>query len=44
MCAYNVWVISSLLHLPLPPPLALFLSPPSRNYSAIISNFVEERV
>jgi hypothetical protein len=48
--AYNVWVISP----PLPPTLTLtpltpslippYTSLPSRNYFALISNFVEERV
>jgi hypothetical protein len=35
ICAYNVWVISPSF----PHPLL-----PGRNYSALISNFVEERV
>jgi hypothetical protein len=45
ICAYNVWVISP------PFPLTTSLSPalpatslPGRNYFALISNFVEERV
>jgi hypothetical protein len=48
ICAYNTWVISPpcphhlpyhpLFPLPLPTP-----SIPSRNYFALISNFVEER-
>jgi hypothetical protein len=50
ICAYIVWVISPpfpLLH-PLPPRVPS-LTPsypllPGRNYSALISNFVEERV
>jgi hypothetical protein len=49
VCAYNVWVISA--PFPSPPPFhtALSLSPlppllPGRNYFALISNFVEERV
>jgi hypothetical protein len=49
MCAYDVWVISA--PFPLPPPLST-PPPPSatnpslsgRNYFALISNFVEERV
>jgi hypothetical protein len=48
ICAYNVWVISPPFPhtLPYSPP---FLSPPTpsihgRNYFALISNFVEERV
>jgi hypothetical protein len=50
ICAYNVWVISPPFPLPLlfsthtlPLPL---LSPllPGRNYFALISDFVEERV
>jgi hypothetical protein len=50
ICAYNVWVISPLFShpfpyhplrpLPLPPTSSL----PSRNYFALISNFVEERI
>jgi hypothetical protein len=46
ICAYNVWVISSPPP-PLPPcpfPLPPTPSLPSRNYFALISNFVEERV
>jgi hypothetical protein len=41
--AYNVWVISP----PFPPPSpypASYPLLPGRNYSAVISNFVEERV
>jgi hypothetical protein len=37
ICAYNVWVIS-------PPFLSSSPSLPGRNYFALISNFVEERV
>jgi hypothetical protein len=37
ICMYNVWVISPL---PLPPTPSL----PGRNYFALISNFVEERI
>jgi hypothetical protein len=49
ICAYNVWVISSPFPHPLPyPPTPLPLPPtpllPGRNYFALISNFVEERV
>jgi hypothetical protein len=50
ICAYKAWVISlpcphplpyhPLCPLPLPPTPSI----PSRNYSALISNFVEERV
>jgi hypothetical protein len=41
ICAYNVWVISPPFSLPPPfPPPSL----PGRNYSTLISNFVEERV
>jgi hypothetical protein len=49
ICAYNVWVISPPL-LPLPPlplkPPPLPPNPwlPGRNYFALISSFVEERV
>jgi hypothetical protein len=43
ICAYNVWVLSP--PFPLPPPLPLpYPSLPGRNYFALISNFVEERV
>jgi hypothetical protein len=49
--AYNVWVISPpfphpLPYLPPPRPLSLPSIPslPGRNYFALISNFVEERV
>jgi hypothetical protein len=42
ICAYNVWVISP--HFPRPLPLPLIPSLPGRNYSALISSFVEERV
>jgi hypothetical protein len=51
ICAYNVWVISTSFAWPppLPTPPAPSLTPPypslpSRNYFALISNFVEERV
>jgi hypothetical protein len=50
ICAYYVWVISPPFPHPLPyhPLYPLPLSPPpsrpSRNYFALISNFVEERV
>jgi hypothetical protein len=52
VCAYNVWVISPPCPHPLPyhplRPLPLSLPPtpsiPSRNYFALISNFVVERV
>jgi hypothetical protein len=50
ICAYNTWVISPLCLYPLPyhPPHPLSLPPtpsmPGRNYFALISNFVEERV
>jgi hypothetical protein len=50
ICAYNAWVISSPCPHPLPyhPPHPFPLSPttliPRRNYFALISNFVEERV
>jgi hypothetical protein len=45
ICAYKAWVISPpcphpLRPLPLPPTPSI----PSRNYFALISNFVEERV
>jgi hypothetical protein len=42
ICAYKAWVISP----PCPHPLPLPLTPsiPSRNYFALISNFVIERV
>jgi hypothetical protein len=42
ICAYKAWVISP----PCPRPLPLPCTPsiPSRNYFALISNFVEERV
>jgi hypothetical protein len=47
ICAYNVWVISPpsphLLPFPYPLPLPLIPSIPGRNYSALTSNFVEER-
>jgi hypothetical protein len=39
LCAYKAWVIS-----PPPPPSSPTPSIPSRNYFALISNFVEERV
>jgi hypothetical protein len=43
ICAYNDWVISPLF--PTGPSLSLFTpSLPGRNYLALISNFVEERV
>jgi hypothetical protein len=49
ICAYNVWVISPLFTpppplLPCPLPLSPNPSPPGRNYFALTSNFVEERV
>jgi hypothetical protein len=47
LCAYNAWVNSPPCPHPLPyhPVHPLPLSPtPSRNYFALISNFVEERV
>jgi hypothetical protein len=50
MCAYNAWVISPPCPHPLPyhPLLPLPLPPipsiPGKNYFALISNFVEERV
>jgi hypothetical protein len=50
ICAYNAWVISLPCPHPLPyhPLRPLPLSPtpsiPGRNYFALISNFVEERV
>jgi hypothetical protein len=51
ICAYIVWVISppsptpSLTLLSSPPSLTpSYLSLPGRNYFALISNFVEERV
>jgi hypothetical protein len=50
ICAYNAWVISPPFPHPLPyhPLRALPLPPtpsiPGRNYFALISNFVEERV
>jgi hypothetical protein len=52
MCAYNAWVISPPYAYPQHiPPILLPPSPPhplpsisSRNYFALISNFVEERV
>jgi hypothetical protein len=48
ICAYNVWVISPPFShfLPYSPPLPLLLTPSllSRNYFALISNFVEEKV
>jgi hypothetical protein len=50
ICAYNTWVISPTCPHPLPyhhlGPLALPPTPliPGRNYFALISNFVEERV
>jgi hypothetical protein len=49
ICAYNIWVISPSFPHPLPYPPAPSLVPPTpslpgRNYFAIISNFVEERV
>jgi hypothetical protein len=42
ICAYNAWVISSPYPhlLPLPPTPLI----PGRNYFALISNFVEEKV
>jgi hypothetical protein len=48
ICAYKVWVISPLSSHPLPFPLPLPLPPNpldlGRNYFALTSNFVEERV
>jgi hypothetical protein len=50
ICAYKAWVISPLCPHPLPyHPLCSFPLPPTpsipgRNYFALISNFVEERV
>jgi hypothetical protein len=50
ICAYNVWVISPPFPLPslLPLPCSLPYHPnpslPGRNYFALISTFVEERV
>jgi hypothetical protein len=50
ICAYKAWVISPpcphpLLYHPLHPlPLLPTPSIPSRNYFALISNFVEERI
>jgi hypothetical protein len=47
LCAYNAWVIPPppLPYHPLRPlPLPTTPSIPSRNYFALISNFVEERV
>jgi hypothetical protein len=50
ICAYNAWVISPSCPHPLPyhplRPLPLLPTPsiPSRNYFALISNFVVERV
>jgi hypothetical protein len=50
ICAYKAWVISPPCPHPLPYhplcPLPLLPTPsiPSRNYFALISNFVEERV
>jgi hypothetical protein len=49
ICAYNAWVISFLCPHPSftthpPPPLPPTPSIPSRNYFALISNFVKERV
>jgi hypothetical protein len=50
ICAYNAWVISPPCphSLPYHPPHFLLLptipSLPGRNYFALISNFVEERV
>jgi hypothetical protein len=50
ICAYNAWVISPPCPHPLPyhplRPLHLLPTPsiPGRNYFALISNFVEERV
>jgi hypothetical protein len=49
-CAYNAWVISPPCPHPLPYhplhhlPLSPIPSIPGRNYLALISNFVEERV
>jgi hypothetical protein len=50
ICAYKAWVISPPCTNPLPYhplcPLPLPLTPsiPGRNYFALISNFVEERI
>jgi hypothetical protein len=50
ICAYKAWVISPPYHHPLPyhplRPLPLPPTPsiPSKNYFALISNFVEEKV
>jgi hypothetical protein len=50
ICAYKAWIISPPYPYPLPYhpilPLPLLLTPsiPSRNYFALISNFVVERV
>jgi hypothetical protein len=46
ICAYNVWVISPPFPPPYPPPslTSPYPSMPGRNYFALISNFVEERV
>jgi hypothetical protein len=50
ICAYKAWVISPSCPHPLPyhphHPLPLLPTPsiPSRNYFALISNFVEERI
>jgi hypothetical protein len=40
ICTYNAWVISRLCLLLLPPTTSI----PSRNYFALISNFLVERV
>jgi hypothetical protein len=47
VCAYKAWVISPPAPpppLPPTPPLSLPAPIPSRNYFALISHFVEERV
>jgi hypothetical protein len=41
ICASIVWAISPLC--PLPPPFSPILSLPGRTFSALFSNFVEEK-